>query len=582
MTLQSSRGSLDPITREVVANSLTSAAEEMSRAMRRSAYSAIIYDMLDFSCAIFGREGELISQDENLPAQLGVMSSAIRFMLRKFPAEQTYPGDVFIMNHPYFGATHSNDLIVIAPIYYGERLMGYAGTNAHHMDVGGKTPGTEAADATEVWQEGLLLPIVKLYERGEPNQAILDVLGANVRIPKETLGDVRSQIAACRTGERRWVELCERYGVDELERYVDDLWDYAETMVRSEIRAMRQGLYHAEGYMDPDLYGDGLIKIVVAVTVGDGHIHADFTGTDAQVRGSMNCPLSSTVSAMWYAVRCMIDADVEMNEGCYRPVSWTVPEGSVLNPLPPAAVSARHPTSLKVADLMLKALCEAKPERSAAGCSVSFPTFNATGIDPRTDEPYLCADIVGGGMGGHPYGDGLSAIDTHLGNCAMMFAEALELEAPLRVLKTELVPDSGGAGTHRGGLAVERWYEVIAPHVTIAGWYGDQTRDETRPWGIAGGLGGQCAAIVSNPGCDDERELRARGVNLEKRLGERIALRGAGGGGWGRPQERDPEALAWDIKNGYVTTDGAIRDYGAVLGELPASPRKTGGAPDGQ
>ena len=554
--------SVDPITREVVANSLTSAAEEMSRAMRRSAYSAIIYDMLDFSCAMFGPGGELISQDENLPAQLGVMSSAIRFMLRKFPAEQTRPGDVFIMNHPYFGATHSNDLIVITPIYYADRLMGYAGTNAHHMDVGGKTPASEAADATEVWQEGLLLPVVKLYDRGVPNQGLLDVLAANVRIPKETLGDVRSQIAACRTGERRWVELCERYGANELEAYVEDLWAYTETMVRNEIRAMGEGVYHAEGLMDPDFYGTEPVKIVVTVTVGDGQIHADFTGTDQQVRGSMNCPLSSTVSAIWYAVRCMIEADVEMNEGCYRPVSWTVPEGSLLNPVAPAAVSVRHPTSLKVADLMLKALCEAKPERSAAGCSVSFPTFGATGIDPRTGEPYLCADIVGGGMGGHDRGDGLSAIDTHLGNCAMMFAEALELEAPLRVLKTELVPDSGGAGRYRGGLAVERWYEVIAPQLTIAGWYGDQTMDETRAWGFDGGDRGWPAAFVDNPGRDDARELRARGVNIEKKQGDRLALRGAGGGGWGPPEKRDPDALAWDLKNGYVTHEAAARDYG--------------------
>ena len=219
---------------------------------------------------------------------------------------------------------------------------------------------------------------------------------------------------------------------------------------------------------------------------------------------------------------------------------------------------------------MLKALCEAKPQRSAAGCSVSFPTFNATGIDPRTGEPYLCADIVGGGMGGHDRGDGLSAIDTHLGNCAMMFAEALELEAPLRVLKTELVPDSGGAGVHRGGLAVERWYEVTAPQVTIAGWYGDQTLDVSRPWGFAGGAGGRPAAITSNPGLEDERVLRARGVDLEKRLGERMAMRGAGGGGWGPPESRDAEALAWDLRNGYVTPEGARREYGEALAEAAA------------
>jgi N-methylhydantoinase B len=300
--------------------------------------------------------------------------------------------------------------------------------------------------------------------------------------------------------------------------------------------------------------------------VGDGEIHADFTGTDGQVRGSMNCPLSSTVAAVWYAVRCMIESDVAMNEGCYRPVTWTVPEGLLLNPRPPAAVSVRHPTSLKVADVVLRALCEARPERSAAGCSVSFPTCGATGTDPRTGESYVCADIIGGGMGGHDGGDGLSAIDTHLGNCAMMFAEALELEAPLRVVKTELVPDSGGAGRHRGGLAVERWYEAIAP-LTIAGWYGDQTRDESRPWGYVGGAPGRRAAIALDPGSDHEVQLPARGLEVERRPGERFAMRGAGGGGWGPPAERDPAALADDVRNGYVTPEAAKKEYGFLPDE---------------
>jgi len=435
------------------------------------------------------------------------------------------------------------------------------------MDVGGKTAASEAADNTEIWQEGLLLPVVKLYEGGAPNQGLLDVLAANVRIPKETLGDVRAQIAACRTGERRWIELCERYGADELVGYVQDFWAYTEAVVRDEIGRMREGVYRAEGLMDPDFYGDGLVKLAVAVTVADGGVHADFTGTDPQVRGSMNCPLSSTASAVWYAVRCMISSDVAMNEGCYRPVTSTVPEGSLLNPRPPAAVSVRHPTSLKVADIMLRALCEARPERSAAGCSVSFPTFGATGIDPRTGGPYLCADIIGGGMGGHETGDGLSAIDTHLGNCAMMFAEALELEAPLRVVKTELVPDSGGAGRHRGGLAVERWYEALAP-LTIAGWYGDQTRDESRPWGYGGGAPGLRAAIVLDPGAGDEVQLPARGLGVERRPGERFAMCGAGGGGWGLPAERDQAVLAEDVKNGYVTPGAVERDYGFSTEEV--------------
>ncbi|HJW76807.1 MAG TPA: hydantoinase B/oxoprolinase family protein, partial [Thermoleophilia bacterium] len=554
------------VTREVVGNALVSAAEEMSRALRRSAYSAIIYDMLDYSCALFARGGELVSQAENLPAQLGVMSSVVEHLLRKFSYEEIRPGDVFIANHPYRGATHTNDLIIMAPIYRGGELMAFAGTNAHHMDVGGKTAATEAADAVEIWQEGLLLPIVKLYDAGEPNRALFDVMEANVRVPKETLGDVRAQIAACRTGERRWVELCERYGAEALVAHIEDIWDYTECMVRSEISAMEPGTYRAEGFMDPDLYGTEPVRIVATVTVGDGDIVADFTGTDPQVRGSLNCPISSTVSSVWYAVRCMIEADIQQNQGCYRPVSVTVPEGSLLNPLPPAAVSVRHLTEQKVADVMLEALRAAKPARSAAGCSVSFPTFNLTGIDPRSGETYMCPDIVGGGMGGHASGDGMSAVDTHMGNCAMMSAEAMEVEFPVRVLSTELVPDSGGAGTHRGGLAVERRYQILAPEADMSGRYTDQTLEETRPWAVDGGRRGARAAVIVNPGRPDERELTGKGVSFPMARGDVLLMRSSGGGGWGDPSRRERRAVLDDLADGYVTPEGAARDYGFESG----------------
>jgi N-methylhydantoinase B len=572
----------------------------MSRALRRSAYSAIIYDMLDYSCAIFGPGGELISQAENLPAQLGVMSSVIQHLLRKFPPDQIHPGDLFIANHPYRGATHTNDIIIAAPVFYaagrhasgsadeagsrggrpvpvsadkrapangderGPLLMGFAATNAHHMDVGGKTAATEAADAVELWQEGLLLPLVKLYRCGEPNRALLEVIEANVRVPKETLGDIRAQIAACRTGERRLLELCERYGAEMLQAYTQDLWNYTEAIVRNEIRRMAPGTYRAVGYMDPDLHGHARLRLETTVTICDDAIHVDFSGTAPQARGSVNCPLSSTISAVWYAVRCLIAADVQQNEGAYRPVSAYVPEGCLLNPVFPAPVSVRHLTEQKVADVMLQALRQARPERAAAGCSVSFPTFNIAGRRYELGEPYMAADIVGGGMGGFAGGDGMSAIDTHMGNCAMMSAEAMEVEFPVRVLKTELVPDSGGAGEHRGGLALERRYELLADEANLSGRYADQTLEETRPWGAEGGLPGARAAVILNPGRPDQQELPGKGVDLPLRRGDVLALRSSGGGGWGDPLRRDRQAVQADVSNGYVSADQARDVYGWV------------------
>ena len=555
---------VDPVTREVVASSLVSAAEEMSRALRRSAYSAIIYDMLDYSCAVFGPRGELVSQAENLPAQLGVMSSVMAHLLRKFGDGGIEPGDVFIANHPYHGATHANDVIVAMPMYAEGRLMGFAATNAHHMDVGGKTAASEAADAVELWQEGLLLPLVKLYRAGEPDDALFDVIAANVRVPKETLGDIRAQIAACSTGERRFAEICERHGADALQSYIADMWDSTEAVVRDGLRRMRPGTYRAVGLMDPDLFGHGPLRLEVTVTVGGDAVHADFTGTAPQTRGSLNCPLSSTVSAVWYAVRCMIGDDVAQNEGAYRPVTTHVPEGCLLNPVFPAPVSVRHLTEQKVADLMLQALREACPERSAAGCSVSFPTFNITGLDATTGEPYMAADIVGGGMGGHAAGDGISAVDTHMGNCAMMSAEALEVEAPVRVLRTELVPDSGGPGEHRGGLALERWYELIAESANVSGRYADQTLEETRPWGSEGGLTGARAAVTLDPGGPDQREILGKGVDLPLRGGDTFALRSSGGGGWGDPRRRARDQVRADLRDGYITAQQARDVYGFV------------------
>ena len=552
----------DPVTREVVASSLVSAAEEMSRALRRSAYSAIIYDMLDYSCAIFGPNGELVSQAENLPAQLGVMSSVMAHLVRKFGDGDIEAGDVFIANHPYHGATHANDVIIAMPMYAEGRLMGFAATNAHHMDVGGKTAASEAADAVEIWQEGLLLPLVKLYRAGEPDEALFDVIGANVRVPKETLGDIRAQIAACRTGERRFAEICERYGAGSLEHHIAGIWDATEAVVRDGLRRMRPGTYRAVGHMDPDLFGERPLRLEVAVTVSDAAVHADFTGTDPQTRGSLNCPLSSTISAVWYAVRCMIGSDVAQNEGAYRLVTTHVPEGCLLNPMFPAPVSVRHLTEQKAADLMLQALREACPERSAAGCSVAFPTFNVTGLDATTGGPYLAADIIGGGMGGHAGGDGVSAVDTHMGNCAMMSAEALEVEAPIRVLCTELVPDSGGPGEHRGGLALERRYELLADVANVSGRYADQTLEETRPWGAEGGLPGARAAVTLDPGRAGEQEIPGKGVDLLLRRGDVLALRSSGGGGWGDPRRRARADVRADVRNGYITARQARDAYG--------------------
>lgn len=325
---------------------------------------------------------------------------------------------------------------------------------------------------------------------------------------------------------------------------------------------MRPGVYEAEGLMDPDFFGTEPVRLRTRITVTSDSFHADFAGSEGQVLGSLNCPLASTVSAVWYAIRCYIAPDIPQNEGFYRAITTSVPEGSILNPLPPAAVSVRHLTAQKVADLVVLALRDARPDKAAAGTSVAFPTFNLGGIDPRTGERYLCADIVGGGMGGFASGDGISGVDTHMGNCAMMSAEAMEVEFPLRVLATELVPDSGGAGRHRGGLAVERRYELLAPHALMS-HYTDQTLEETRPWGLDGGLPGRAAAVVLNPGRANERPLRGKEVAYVVEQGDTWLLRGSGGGGFGPPDERPRDLVEEDLRNGYTRSAAVDAGRGA-------------------
>jgi len=550
---------VDRIAREVFQHQITGVAEEMSMALRRSAFSSIIWDMYDYACALFTPGGEMIAQARSIPAQLGIMSSAFRGMVGAIPLDEWRPGDVIICNDPYRGCTHTPDIVLFSPVFRDGELVGLSSTIAHHVDIGGKVPCTVAPDNLEVFAEGLTIPPLKLVEAGTPNRVIFDILGANTRNPAACLGDLRAQIAGCRTGERRLAELVGKHGIAQFRALAQAALDYTDGYVGRVLSGLGGGSSRAELLIEDGLAEDAPIRLVATVEVRDAAITVDFDGSSPQRANALNCPYASTISMVHYAVRCLVAGDLPQNDGCARRVAVRVPSGTVLNPVRPAAVGSRHFTQQAVAEVVLKAMASLFPGQAAAGSQISFPSLRAGGFDDRPQRRsgsgaapyYIIADILGGGMGGSPTCDGLDAVDTHGGNCALLSAEVMETLSPFRVLRSELVPGTGGAGTHRGGLAVRRDYQLLSEQA-ILGAYVQQVKERTVPWGARGGSGGAPACAVLNPGTPAERVLPPKTIGHTMRRGDVLRLQSSGGGGWGDPAARAPAASNRDIEHNLV------------------------------
>ncbi len=550
---------VDSIDRDVFQQALVGIAEEMSSALRRAAYSSIIWDMYDYACGLFTPAGEMLAQARTIAAQLGIMATAFQHMIQAHPLAGWKPGDVYVSNDPYKGCTHTPDIVLFSPVFLEGALVAVTSTIAHHVDIGGKIPCTEAADNVEIFAEGLILPPLKLVDAGKPVQAIFDILAANVRDPRASLGDLRAQIAGCRTGERRIAELYGRTGAARAAALAAACLDYAELTMRRRIARLPPGRYEATTLMEDEVASAAPIEIKVAVTIAGEAITVDLTGSSPQRENALNNPYASTISMVNYAVKCLLAPDIAQNEGCNRPVELIVPAGSVLNPSWPAAVSVRHLTQQALADAVLRALSPAVPERSTAGCHTSFPTFGAGGFDDRPGMAgeagkapyYIISDIIGGGMGGSPAGDGLSAVDSHGGNCAILSAEVMESLSPFRIERTELIAGSGGSGQARGGLGIRRDYRFLGQRCILGG-YLQQTVAETAPWGADGGGTGRPAGFILNPGTPDERRLQSKVYGLALRRGDVLRLEGAGGGGWGDAERRDPKLTAADQSEGLA------------------------------
>ncbi|EMA11151.1 hydantoinase B/oxoprolinase family protein [Haloarcula marismortui] len=523
---------IDPVTLEILRNQLESVATEMGHVLIRGAYSPNIKERQDCSTALFDASGRMVAQAEHIPVHLGAMPDAVDIVLEKDPK----PGDVFIVNDPFAGGTHLPDITLVSTIAPNDEVIGYAVSRAHHADVGGSSPGSMPPGAQEIYEEGLRLPAVRLVDGGEPNEAVHDLIRANVRTPDEREADLRAQRAANARAEERVGELLEEHGPTLLNAF-DAVIEYSRERVEAELDALPDGTYRAKDILEGDGVTDTDIPIDVAVTIDGASIVVDFAGTADQVAGNLNAPLSVAKSAVYFVVRAITDPEIPPNHGCYEPVSVSAPEGSVLNPDAPAAVVGGNvETSQRVMDVTLAALARAVPDRVPAG---GQGTMNNLIIGDRTGE-FTYYETIGGGFGARPEKDGMDGVQVGMTNTLNTPVEAMETEYPLRVERYALRPSSGGDGRYRGGLGLERTV-TVETDATVSLL---TERRRTAPAGIDGGEDGTTGENL----VDGEPVPAKASIDIE--AGTTVSVRTPGGGGHGNPAERDLEARERDRRDG--------------------------------
>jgi N-methylhydantoinase B len=551
----------DPITLEVLRNRFDAIAAEIQLTLLRSAFSVILKEGEDCSAAIFNARGEIVAQSTALPQHMGAFIPALARIMRAFPLATMRAGDIYTMNDPHDGGTHLPDLIIAAPAIVDGRLVGFSVCLAHQEDFGGKVPGSMPTDSTEIYQEGLIVPPLKLHDAGRPDMTLLKIIQRNVRLPREVLGDIGAQISAVTVGCNRIADVCRSHGVATVLAYMDHLLDYAEQRTRARIAAIPDGVYRFTDYMDNDgIDLDRRVPISIAIQIAGSEAVVDYAGTSPQVRGPINAPLSGAHASVYFAFRCVTDPTIPNNHGCYRPIRVLVPDGCLLNPRAGAPVAIRAHTLKRAADTVLGALVQAIPERvpAAPAGSISCVSFGGARSDGSR---FGLSDLVAGGAGARPTLDGIEALDTDVSNCMNVPAEAIELSYPMRVLHYRLRRDGGGAGRRRGGTGVDRALQVISGEI-VASYRSE--RHFTSPWGLFGGRAAPRweTSVIRGDGTMETVPSKAR---LTLRQGDVLRVLSGGGGGYGNPAERPPEAVLADVLDRKVSLEAARADYGVAI-----------------
>ena len=552
---------VDPITVEVIKGALIYAAEEMGIILRNSAYSPNIKERMDFSCTIFDQKKRLAAQAEHIPVHLGSMQLAVQNGLEKFKGKLA-EGDMIIFNDPYISGTHLPDITLICPIFYGSKIIAYSTNKAHHSDVGGKAPGSMAGDATEIYQEGIIIPPVKFVKKGVVCKEIASIMLRNIRTPEIRMGDLRAQMAANLLGKRRILELVDRYGIETLHKAMEEIMNYSERRMRIEIGRMPKGSYSAEDYLENTGTDNKKVKIEATITVKKNQLLIDYRGTDKQVNGPVNAVLGVTLSGIYYVLRCLTDPSIPVNDGCYRPVKVYVPEGTVMNPTPPRPVAGGNvETSQRNVDVLLKAFAQILPEKVCAACQGTMNNIAVGGINPENDKPWTFYETIAGGFGGRNGIDGVDAVHSHMTNTMNTPIEAIETIYPVRFMKYQLRKDSGGPGKWRGGTGLERSWKLLAPSATLSVL---AERTKISPWGLYGGKPGAKGEYYIIKPNGKRIKLKSKcTIRMDK--GDIFFVRTPGGGGYGEPLERYPELVLQDTLGELVSSEVAEKDYGVMI-----------------
>ena len=517
----------------------------MGVVLRKSSFSPNIKERRDFSCALFDASGQLVAQAEHIPVHLGAMPYSVLAVLKDFENDLSESDDV-ILNDPYRGGTHLPDITMVSPIFFKDRLVGFAANRAHHSDVGGVAPGSMSALSRDVNQEGIRIPPVKLWSKGKPNRQILDFVLSNVRTPDERLGDLRAQRAANLVGAKRLVELLKKSSVSTVESGMSQLINYSEELMIKRIRELPRKSSSAIDYLDDDGFGTTDIPIKVKVTVGRESVAFDFSGSSKQVQGPLNAVYSVTLSAVYYVVRCVTDPSIPANAGCFKPIEVKAPSGTIVNAEPPAPVAGGNvETSTRIVDVTLKAFSSIIPERVCAACQGTMNNVTIGGVDPRNGKYFTYYETIAGGFGARRNKDGVDGIHSHMTNTLNTPVEALESAYPLRVRRYELVRGSGGRGRFRGGLGIRRDTEVLAEGSTIS-LMGERQR--RGPYGLFGGKSGSPGTYGIIRG-NRITSLSSK-TTLSANSGDVLTVTTPGGGGYGTISGRTRERIEQDRADG--------------------------------
>lgn len=550
---------IDLVRLEVIRNSLIAACEEMSITIWRTSRSTVVREILDFSTAVFDGQGRNIAQAARIPVHLNSMSDCLRTILdRCIPLERWDDGDVVITNDPYHGGQHLSDIQTFRPVFVDGVRVAIVGTLCHHVDVGGGAPGSYYAGATEIFQEGIRIPPLKLVERGLTNAAVLEMLLLNVRQPDETRGDLNAQVAALGVGERATAKIAVKYGTGVLSAAMTAILEGSERMMRAALAKWPDGTVSHEELVDDDGHSDEPIRIRVTAVKAGETLSLDFAGSSPQVRGPVNNTPAMTCSAVYYALLAAMGGDIPANSGCYRPVAVLLPEGSVVRAEFPAPVAGRMTVNHRIAICVFGALANLLPDRIPASYyAVSYVyALSAVGAGRKR---LVYFDVEVGGWGGHVGGDGASALSCGLHNVANAPVEMVEAKYPVTFLRYGLIPDSGGAGRHRGGLGLVREWRLDAEEGTLSASF---ERFRYPPQGVSGGRPGSLSRTTLTQANGTVVALRSKVSGVRLGVGDLVKIETSGGGGHGDPRTRDRSSLARDVDEGYVTAASAAELYG--------------------